>query len=37
MPFQDNKRILLGDGILECESNIDEVKNPSFTNQNNSN
>ncbi|KAK8883755.1 hypothetical protein M9Y10_042854 [Tritrichomonas musculus] len=25
MPFKDNKRILLGDGILECEPSIDEV------------
>lgn len=29
MPFQDNKRILLGDGILECEPSIDEVTDPS--------
>lgn len=28
MPFKDNKRILLGDGILECDPNIDEVTNP---------
>ena len=29
MPFKDNKRILLGDGIIECEPNIDEVTDPS--------
>lgn len=28
MPFKDNKRILLGDGILECEPSIDEVTDP---------
>lgn len=29
MPFKDNKRILLGDGIMECEPSIDEVTDPS--------
>lgn len=29
MPFQDNKRILFGDGIIECEPSIDEVTDPS--------
>lgn len=29
MPFKDNKRILLGDGIIECEPSIDEVTDPS--------
>lgn len=29
MPFADNKRLLLGDGIMECEPSLDEVTDPS--------